>query len=47
MASPTPPKQSSPRHTVHSPADSDQSIIPIPKTAPSTMKTQGFASYSV
>src|SRR5882724_3776280 len=47
MASATPPKHSNPRHTVHAPADSDQSIMPTPRMAPSTMNTQGFRSYSV
>jgi hypothetical protein len=47
MASAAPPKHSSPRQTVQSPADSDHSIMPTPRTAPTTMRAQGFASYSV
>jgi hypothetical protein len=47
MASPAPPKHNSPRHTVHSPAQSDHSIIPTPNSPPTTMNTQGFMSYSV
>ncbi len=47
MASAAPPRHSSPRHTVHSPADSDQSIMPTPKIAPTTMNAQGLTSYRV
>ena len=47
MASATPPRHRTPRHRVHCPADSDQSIEPTPKIAPTTMNAQGFTSYSV
>jgi len=47
MASATPPRHKSPRHKVHCPADSDQSIMPTPKIAPTTMNAQGLASYKV
>ena len=47
MASPAPPKHSSPRQTVHSPAQSDQSIMPTPKIAPTTINAHGLTSYRV
>ena len=47
MASAAPPKHSSPRQTVQSPAHSDHSIDPIANITPMPMKAQGFASYSV
>ena len=47
MASPAPRKQKKLRHTVHRPADSDQSIMPTASKAPRLMKMQGFASYTL
>jgi hypothetical protein len=45
MASATPPRHNSPRHKVHCPAESDQSIMPTPKIAPTTINAHGFTSY--
>ena len=47
MASATPPKHKSPRHKAHCPADSDQSIMPTPKIAPTTINAHGLMSYRV
>ncbi len=47
MASPAPRKHKKLRHTVHSPADSDHSIMPMVKEAPKAIKTQGLASYTL
>jgi hypothetical protein len=51
MAPPTiaraaPAKHKRPRQTVHSPADKDQSIVPIANITPMLMRAQGFASYN-
>ena len=47
IASAAPANNNSPRHTVQNPAVSDHIIVPIAIAAPTPMKTQGFASYSV
>src|ERR1700722_4423125 len=47
MASAAPPNRESPRSTVQYPATSDHAVMPMPRTEPTTMQAQGFASYRV